>query len=68
MRYRYTGVVPALIVIKGDLTEVSPGEEVEVPSAPMGYFVSVSEEKAQPSPSKKSRSEKTQEINNAIST
>ena len=58
MKYLYKGSVTTVLVLRGDLVEITPGQLLDLPEAPSSDFVLQEKPKATPPPAPIKRSYK----------
>jgi len=68
MKYKYTGKVPAVVLVENDLQKIEPGTEVELDEAPSDHFLVVHPPMRKTLVKTVPKIEKRQEIKNARST
>jgi len=67
MKYKYVGIVPAVLLVNDELASIAPGEEVDIQVVPSSHFISI----PSPTPRRSTKKEKPkskQDINNATYT
>ena len=68
MKYKYTGVLPTVLLVEDDLISISRGDVVDIDSPPSSEFILVEAPKPVKTPKKKTVSKKAKRITNADKT
>ena len=68
MKYKYTGSVPAVLLVENELKKILPGTEVELEESPSDYFLAIHPPVRRTLVKTVPNIEKKQEIKNAPST
>ena len=67
MKYKYTGSVPAVLLVENELNKILPGTEVELEETPSDHFLAIHPPVRKTVVKTVSKIEKKQEIKNAPS-